>query len=469
MKEIFEISKLQNLLLESFYRLSQKEAAELHSLLAHGAMERGFTYQREGGVIEAINLMLIPSFYTDEQVSYLHGISLAVKRGIEAVYRAWPGDERLAAMLPFDEDEGRWIKAVRRPSKCPEPIWYRLDSHLHMKERGWKDNISIFEINSCAVGGIHYGPVAEGLFLDTVLPVIGKYAKTIPSFKKNPDLRDLLLGLISRHAKDMGRKTLNIIFAEDMTATEGITEGPYIVEHLRKKGANITLADPRELSVKGDDVYYKDMPVDIVYRNFELREIMGMEQNGDDTSGIKKAFSNNQAVSSLCGDFDHKSMWEVLASGSFDGYFSKEDAMLFKKHLLWTRIVTERKTQGPEGLEVDLIPYALKNRETLVLKPNRLCGGYGVTIGRYTREGDWQAVLEAGLKEEGGWVVQRFGAPEEFTFPLFENGELAFEGHNIVYGLSSTPEGTGILGRVSVRNVVNVAQHGGLMPVLRIA
>ena len=54
------------------------------------------------------------------------------------------------------------------------------------------------------------------------------------------------------------------------------------------------------------------------------------------------------------------------------------------------------------------------------------------------------------------------------TFPaLDENGDIVFEEFYTVYGLAGTPEGIGILGRASQKKIVNVAQRGGIVAVLR--
>jgi len=460
---------LHEVLLDAFARLTSKEVAELLSLVKAGAAKKGFTYMRHGGVVETIHLMLVPAFFTDTQVAYLHGVSRAVERGLEAVWAEYFNDPYLQRLLPFDPVELRWLKALRPGGpEGSEPLWYRLDAHAHMNDALWKDTVSVFEINACAVGGIHYSPVAESLFSEIILPFLQPHLPKLPPMRKNPDLRDLLKVQMEHHAAAIGRKTLSVVFAEDASLAEGITEGPHIVEHLKSAGVNTRLADPRDLYVQDDDLYLGDEPVDIVYRNFELYDIIEMEAEGYRMDGIKFAFLNNRVISSLAGDFDHKSIWEALGSGRFDRYFSKEDVAVFKKHLPWTRTVAEHKTSGPAGQEVDLVPFISKNRQLLVMKPNRECGGSGVTIGKDSSAGQWDALIEEALKDGEHWVVQSYNAPERAVFPLFENDRLVFEPHNIVYGFSSTSEGTGVLGRVSTENVVNVAQHGGMMPVVRV-
>lgn len=452
----------------AFAALGNADAALLHELIVKEAGRLGFTYRREGGELETMNLMLVPSFFTGPQVDYLTEISLACRRGVSSVYRAWFDDDRLASMLPFDEGEGEWIRKCHKSrSASEEPLWYRLDAHFHMRDEAWKDKISIFEINACAVGGIHYGPVAEALFLDTVMPAIKGRIDVMARISLMPDSRRLLGGLLAEEAGALGRGARSFVFLEDMGADEGITEGPSIVEFLRSTGVDISLADPRDLHVKDGELYCKDKIADVVYRNFEIRDIMEMEREGGDISGVRHAFMTNRMVSSLCGEFDHKSIWEVLTSVEFEGYFSSGDARLFKKHLLWTRIMRERRTSSAEGAVVDMVPYILKNKNDFVIKPNRLFGGYGVTMGRDAASGEWDEAVERALTDGGNWVVQKYGEPERYVFPIFEDGALTFKEHNIVYGLSSTAMGSAVLGRVSTKNIVNVAQHGGLMPVLR--
>lgn len=467
MKERDGAAMLQSRVLEAFSRLSEKDIGEIERAVTALSAKKGFTYER-AGVVEPINLMLVPSFCTDAQEAYLKEVSLAVKRGVDAMYNAWFHDDEVRSLMPFGEEEKGWILDCRRDMPgIGEPVWYRLDAHFHMKEKEWKNAVQIFEINSSAVGGIHYGPVAEELFLDCVMPFLKGRLSGLPPLKKNLDQREMLLGLAARHAKAIGRKSLTIAFAEDTTADEGITEGPYIVEHLRSKGVNIRLSDPRDLHVKDGEICDRLGPVDIIYRNFELRDAIDLEKEGFDMAGLRKGFFNRQVVSTLCGEFDHKSMWEALTCGDYDRYFSGRDAEFFKRHLLWTRAVRERRTTGPDGFTIDLLPFAVKNRERLVLKPNRLCGGYGVALGIAAKQGEWEAMLGSALKEDAGWVLQTYSPPEKFTFPLFEQGRLVFEEHNIVYGLTATDGGAGVLGRVSKQGVVNIAQHGGLMPVLR--
>ena len=125
MTDAIGIARLQDSMLEAFHHITSKEAEELLRATASSAVEKGFTYMRHGGLVEAINLMLVPSFVTVAQAEYLTKISLAVKRGVEAVYNAWFTDQDVRSLLPFVTCSGSPSSATQRPSAgrpTPSPL-----------------------------------------------------------------------------------------------------------------------------------------------------------------------------------------------------------------------------------------------------------------------------------------------------------------------------------------------------------
>ena len=92
---------------------------------------------------------------------------------------------------------------------------------------------------------------------------------------------------------------------------------------------------------------------------------------------LKQAFVNNQVISSIAGELDHKSGFEVFTNPDFAGFFSPAERSMFRKYLPWTRLIRERRTTDKAGRPIDLVPYAIKNREQLILKPSRAYGGRG--------------------------------------------------------------------------------------------
>jgi hypothetical protein len=69
--------------------------------------------------------------------------------------------------------------------------------------------------------------------------------------------------------------------------------------------------------------------------------------------------------------------------------------------------------------------------------------------------------------EDDRWVVQKLTRIPVSEFPVIEpDGRVTIEPFYTVMGLAPTKYGLSILGRASQKQVVNVAQRGGLCSVL---
>jgi uncharacterized circularly permuted ATP-grasp superfamily protein len=140
---------------------------------------------------------------------------------------------------------------------------------------------------------------------------------------------------------------------------------------------------------------------------------------------------------------------------------------VFQRHVLWTRVVRDIRTLLPNGESGDLLEYARREHETLVLKPSRGYGGDGVLIGHTVQRGEWERALDAALADQELWVVQRLAPIPVLEVPtLTAEGSLQPETFYHVMGFASGPEGLAILARASQRQVVNVAQRGGMCAVM---
>ena len=214
------------------------------------------------------------------------------------------------------------------------------------------------------------------------------------------------------------------------------------------------------------------MRIDVAYRDYEIRDLLALEQeDGQRLEAIRALFLQNRMVSAIGGDLDHKSCWEVLTSEELAArYFSIAERQLFRRHVLWTRIVSERRTETPDG-PMDLLEYVRDYREELVLKPNRGYGGAGVALGAALSQSEWEALLEQALAVQHDphrqWVVQAAATLPVHLFPVLdEQGRTHEEPFYAVMGFAPTDHGLGIIARVSQKQVVNVAQRGGLAAVL---
>ena len=99
--------------------------------------------------------------------------------------------------------------------------------------------------------------------------------------------------------------------------------------------------------------------------------------------------------------------------------FSEKEREVIKKHIPWTRIVKDGKTDY-KGEEIDLISFLRENKDRLVIKPNSEYGGRGVVVGVDADEKAWEDKIEEALSKPN--VVQEYVPIPVIEFPCFRAG-----------------------------------------------
>jgi carboxypeptidase Taq len=446
--------------------------AHIARRLIDDARENEIIYERDGNS-EAVRIMLRPLLVMPEQVSYLHQVCTRIMGALARVPELFLADSEVRKILPLADDECTWLEATLRSlGASANPTYGRLDAVCDFTSARWQDSLRFMEPNLSGVGGIHFGPLAEMLVMRDVVPTLLSHD---PSLAIEPprDQRDLFLQVLLDHARTVGRKSANICLIEPKYVAEGPPEQSHLVAYYRvHRGITLHHADPRELRLVGDEVYHEDTCIDVAYRDYEIRDLLALErEGGKPLEAIRALFRQNRIVSAIGGDLDHKSCWELFTRDDLAArYFSVADRQLFRRHILWTRVVADRTTDTPHG-RTDLPDFIRTHREELVLKPNRSYGGTGVHLGAGVTQADWERLLDAALAKQDhpheSWVVQSAAILPVHLFPVLdERNRRHDEPFYAVMGFAPTDHGLGIICRVSQKQVVNVAQHGGLASVL---
>ena len=93
-------------------------------------------------------------------------------------------------------------------------------------------------------------------------------------------------------------------------------------------------------------------------------------------------------------------------------------------------------------------------------------GGEGVWIGPSLTQVEWMAALDRALADRERWVVQKLASIPVSAFPVLgPDGKIQPEPFHVVLGFAPSRYGLAILGRASQKQVVNVAQRGGMCAV----
>lgn len=443
--------------------ISQPEMARLLRSIHDLATERHLAYQREG-VTETIRLFSRPITLRQDQLGYIHYVTHTLLNAVKRMVDLYFGDLDVRNILRVTPDEERWLldcwTAAHREAN---PVFSRLDAVVDFGSSRWKETLQFVEPNLTGIGGVHLAPTCDRVLADLVVPVLRGRDERI-RLQLGPDIRELLLQDLLEHLEAVGRPDGQIVLVDPKYETEGPDEPEALARYFRERhGIEVLHADPSELRLRNGEVWYQDHRVDVAYRDYGVLDLFDLAEDGVDIEPMRVLFAENRMVSSIAAELDQKSCWEVLTDPDITGrYFSPEERLVFRRHIPWTRIVSDRRTVDPAGDRINLLEYARSHRETLVLKPNRSYGGEGVEVGASLDQSTWDQLLDTALADEERWVVQqKVALPVQEFAVLGPNGEIHLEPFYVVMGFVPSRYGVGLVARASQQQVVNVAQHGG--------
>lgn len=454
---------------KAVYAMPSQQLVELNQRMQEESKKSALVYEHHGE-LEIIRVLMRPIAVMPDQLAYLHYVSLTIINALKRLPDLYLQDTAVRKIIPLTEPEEKWLWDCWGPSSRENnPVIGRLDAVVEFTSPMWKDSLRFMEPNLCGVGGIHLGPAAEQLLANVVLPAIQVHDPQL-QMEVGQDFREVFIQEVFDHLQAIGRQGQNICFVEPKYADEGTAEQEPLAQYFRERhGLTVVHADPAELRIEGGEVYYEDCRVDVAYRDYEIRDLISLERDqGVDIEPLRLLFRENRMISSIAGDFDHKSCWELLTDSHFmHKYFNAEERQIFRRHVLWTRVLSERRTSLPDGASGSLLDFVRKYREIMVLKPNRSYGGDRIIIGHLVDQAEWDREIDLALTEREQWVVQRLAALPVNEFPVVsEDGTAHLEPFYTVMGFAPTKYGLAILGRASQKQVVNVAQRGGMCGIL---
>lgn len=364
--------------------------------------------------------------------------------------RAFDGDAaRLADWLLMPASEAAWI--VPDPGQ-PDVVWSRLDAFAG------DSGPRFIEVNSDAPAGFGYADRMAGIFRE--LPLFKDCASRFPiSYPASgPALVDAILAAARPGASRPPRVAI-----VDFAFVKTLADQELLREAFAARGIPCVLADPRACELRGGRLYADGFLTDVVYRRAVLSELVAC---AGEVRGFLDAYTARAAAfvnSFRCRLSEDKALFALVSDEAFAPLLLPEERALVRRVVPWTRKLEERRTEHA-GAPVDLVPFVLKERARLVLKPTHAYGGREVLLGGETAPAEWETAVRRGLG--GAWVVQERQAIPEETFPSFEAGP----GPDFVrLKLNLSPfyvrgAEVGAVARASQASVINVSAGGGSVP-----
>lgn len=451
----------------ALYGAGETRIAGLIRQLHEGARDRHLIYLHDGAM-ETIRVLPCPITILPEQLAYVKHVTLTIHSALIRLPELYLHDSAVREILRLPDMEESWLRECWGEShRHHNPVFGRLDALVDFTSPMWKESFRFVEPNLTGIGGLHMVPSSERLVAEVVVPALEHQDPGL-RFERVTDIRDLLMREIVAHMRAMGTGR-QLCLIEPKYAGDGPDEQQEVARYLRERhGLTVMHADPAELELRGGKVFYQGNLVDIGYRDYSVSDLLELQEEGVNVEPMRTLLRENRAISSIAADLDQKSCWEVLTDPVLaEEYFTPAERDLFQRHILWTRVLSDRRTVLPDGRPGALLEYVCSHYDTLVLKPNRSYGGDGIVLGCSVTRSEWDTAIEAALADPERWVVQQLASIPVREFPVMTpEGRVHAEPFYTVMGFAASADGMAILARASQKQVVNVAQRGGLAAVM---
>jgi hypothetical protein len=420
-----------------------------HELLLQRTLKERVTY---GG--RSLYQVLRPRFVTPQQLEAYQRATLAVRRGVEAVYRHACRDADFRRELCIQEWE-ELLMPIDAESRMPAVIG-RLD--------GFIDPEGVLRF-------MEYNPAPGGYLLMSLLNEAFAATPVLEAFSRRYDIAfprvapNIIDALKFNHAR-MGREGMPQLALFGPAGPDDVDEEELLQAYLLERGVNFQIVTSEdEWTYRDGRLYVRDFRVDVV------TFISGIGYGGlvvgcGPEHPVMRALAEGAAyfmngLFQLCV-LNSKVLFAALSTPTHAHLFEPDVREALARHIPWTRLVREGTTSHG-GRDVDLLPFVSANRERFVLKPATGYGGTGVVLGWLADSDTWNTTLKQAL--DTPWVVQERIVTEPETYPLLgEDGQLRHEARytDLNPYLWNDTRQEGCFVRVSPTPMMNLTQGGSL-------
>jgi hypothetical protein len=398
---------------------------------------------------------LRPHFVTEQDFARVTRICETVWSAIQKVKDAAVADPSVLDELGLTEIE-RGLVAIDPGYRAVSPT-ARLDSFLT------DEAFSFVELNGESPAGIAYADAAYEIF--SGLPVMRRFAEryNLRTFNGRALMLETLLEAYREFAgaSAKGKPSIAIV---DLKGLPTQKEFELFREYFESQGHPAAICSPDELEFTGGRLRCGDFEIDIVYKRLLVNEYLPIMSEHPALLDACRAGAVCLVNNFRSKMIHKKALFAVLTDERHAGLFTAEEREAVGRHVPWTRMVREGRTDKA-GAEIDLLDYVRRNSGRLVLKPNDDYGGHGIYIGWNCDAAAWDDAMQAALAN-GDYLVQERVKTARETFPaLMDDGSVVFAEQLVDLDplLFNGRVGSAFT-RLSSTELANVSSGGGMVP-----
>ncbi len=449
----------------------QEAINHYHAILSDEALARAThealtTGQREQNLYfgeRPLVSVLRPRFLTGVQYDLLRSGVGAVAAALQRLGDALLADPSLRAGIALTAQEEALI--TRDPGYPHHSAHSRMDTFLTLDG----SSLQFVEYNGESPAAIAYEDVLSELF--ATLPAMQVFAEryTWTPLPARQRLLDTLLD-VWHSSGGSGLPRIAILDWHGLpTRSEFLLFQRYFHEH----GIEAAICSPDDLALRdgrlvathfdaAEPTGATEFPIDLVYKRVLTSELLTRYGTEALDHPLMRAYSAGAVcmVNSFRAKLLHKkAIFALLTDDALQDLFTPAERAAIAAHVPWTRLVRAGRTTY-QGAIVDLLAFARRERERLVLKPNDEYGGKGVVIGWETTPADWDRALAEALQAPS--ILQERVTIAYEAYPAMIDGTLQFgrrlvDSDPFVFGTDVQ----GCLCRLSTVTLLNVTAGGG--------
>ncbi|NTU81423.1 MAG: hypothetical protein HGA45_18925 [Chloroflexales bacterium] len=408
-----------------------------------------------------LSTVLRPRLISEAQYHMLQrgveAVALAARAVVAPALDPGPAGQAVRDTLMLTAQEQALI--AMHPGYHEPSAHSRMDTFLTVDGQ----SLQFVEYNAESPAAIAYEDLLAEAFLAT--PAMREFTRRYPAraLPARQRLLDTLLACWREAGSPGGEPAVAIV---DWRGLPTATEFEMFAAFFADQGLRAVICTPDELHLReGRLVAEVDgipSPVTIVFKRVLTSELLTHYGQAALDHPMVTAYAAGACVmvNSFRAKLLHKkSLFTLLSDEQFQGGLTPGQRAAVAAHVPWTRVVRPGETTY-QGGRVDLLGFARKNRDRLLLKPNDEYGGKGITIGWEVSADTWDAALSAAL--ESPFVLQEKVRIAYEPYPALVDGKLVI-GERLVdsdpFLFGSSVDGS--LCRLSTVTLLNVTAGGG--------
>jgi len=274
-------------------------------------------------------------------------------------------------------------------------------------------------IDASRPAALAYSGGLADLFLES--KIVKEFQRNGQKVAKVPGVRRISHSVTAAWHQFGGKGKPLVAVVDWAHTNEGVAEGELLADVLTGQGLAARFVPPEKLRFENGGLRAGGQPIDVVVRRILARDLV---TRWDLNHPLLEAYRAQAVcmVNSFRAEIgQRRAFLELLTDDSVAAHLTAAERKVLKQVVRWTRLVSARKVRY-EDQEVELLEWTVKNRERLMLLPDRPAPDLRTYAGSEMTGAAWEWAVKQALRTP--YVVQECVPAAGETFPFFQYGEF---------------------------------------------